>query len=41
MKGKLKNLTNRYQDHLKKDMPMNIKEAYRIPYRVDQKRNSS
>ena len=27
--------------NLKKDMPMNIKEAYRIPYRLDQKRNSS
>jgi chromosome segregation ATPase len=26
---------------LKKDMPMNIQEAYRIPNRLDQKRNSS
>ena len=27
--------------NLKKHMPMNIKKAYRIPYRLDQKRNSS
>jgi hypothetical protein len=27
--------------NLKNDMPMNIKEAYRIPNRLDQKRNSS
>jgi hypothetical protein len=27
--------------NLKKDMPMNIKEAYRTPNRLDQKRNSS
>jgi uncharacterized coiled-coil protein SlyX len=27
--------------NLKKDMPMNIEEAYRIPNRLDQKRNSS
>ena len=26
---------------LKKDMPMNIQEAYRTPNRLDQKRNSS
>jgi hypothetical protein len=26
---------------LKKDMPMNIQEAYRTPSRLDQKRNSS
>ena len=26
--------------YLKKDMPMNIQEAYRTPNRVDQKRNS-
>jgi hypothetical protein len=26
---------------LKKDMPMNIQEAYRIPNRLEQKRNSS
>jgi ABC-type oligopeptide transport system ATPase subunit len=27
--------------NLKKEMPMNIQEAYRIPNRLDQKRNSS
>jgi hypothetical protein len=27
--------------NLKKEMPMNIHEAYRIPNRLDQKRNSS
>jgi hypothetical protein len=27
--------------NLKKKMPMNIQEAYRIPNRLDQKRNSS
>ena len=27
--------------NLKKDMPMNIQEAYRTPNRLDQKRNSS
>ena len=27
--------------NLKKEMPMNIQEAYRTPYRLDQKRNSS
>ena len=27
--------------NLKKEMPMNIKEAYRTPNRQDQKRNSS
>jgi chromosome segregation ATPase len=27
--------------NLKKDIPMNIQEAYRIPNRLDQKRNSS
>jgi hypothetical protein len=27
--------------HLKKEMPMNIQEAYRSPNRLDQKRNSS
>jgi hypothetical protein len=27
--------------NLKKQMPMNIKEAYRTPNRLDQKRNSS
>jgi chromosome segregation ATPase len=27
--------------NLKKDMPMNIREAYRTPNRLDQKRNSS
>jgi hypothetical protein len=27
--------------NLKKQMPMNIQEAYRIPNRLDQKRNSS
>jgi hypothetical protein len=27
--------------YLKKEMPMNIQEAYRIPNRLDQKRNSS
>ena len=27
--------------NLKKEMPMNIKEAYRTPNRLDQKRNSS
>jgi hypothetical protein len=27
--------------NLKKDMPMNIQEAYRIPNKLDQKRNSS
>jgi hypothetical protein len=27
--------------HLKKEMPMNIQEAYRTPNRLDQKRNSS
>jgi hypothetical protein len=26
---------------LKKEMPMNIQEAYRIPNRLDEKRNSS
>jgi hypothetical protein len=31
-----KNLHN-----LKKDIPMNIEEAYRTPNRLDQKRNSS
>jgi hypothetical protein len=27
--------------NLKKEMPMNIQEAYRIPNRMDQKKNSS
>jgi hypothetical protein len=27
--------------NLKKEMPMNIEEAYRTPNRLDQKRNSS
>jgi hypothetical protein len=27
--------------NVKKDMPMNIQEAYRTPNRLDQKRNSS
>ena len=27
--------------YLKKEMPMNIQEAYRTPNRLDQKRNSS
>ena len=27
--------------NLKKEMPMNMQEAYRIPNRLDQKRNSS
>jgi hypothetical protein len=27
--------------NLEKEMPMNIKEAYRTPNRLDQKRNSS
>jgi predicted ribosome quality control (RQC) complex YloA/Tae2 family protein len=27
--------------NLKKEMPMNIQEAYRSPYRLDQKKNSS
>ena len=27
--------------NLKKEMPMNIQEAYRTPNRLDQKRNSS
>jgi hypothetical protein len=27
--------------NLRKEMPMNIKEAYRTPNRLDQKRNSS
>jgi hypothetical protein len=27
--------------YLKKEMPMNIQEAYRMPYRLDKKRNSS
>ena len=27
--------------NLKKEMPMNIKKAYRTPNRLDQKRNSS
>jgi hypothetical protein len=27
--------------NLKKEMPMNIKEAYRTPNRMDQKRNFS
>ena len=27
--------------NLKKEMPMNIKEAYRTPNRLDQERNSS
>ena len=27
--------------NLKKEMPINIKEAYRIPNTLDQKRNSS
>ena len=27
--------------NLKKDMPINIQEAYRTPNRMDQKRNSS
>jgi hypothetical protein len=27
--------------NIKKEMPMNIKEAYRIPNRLDQKRNCS
>jgi hypothetical protein len=27
--------------NLKKEMPMNIQEVYRIPNRLDQKRNSS
>ena len=27
--------------NLKKEMPMNIKEAYRTPNRLEQKRNSS
>ena len=27
--------------NLKKEMPINIKEAYRTPNRLDQKRNSS
>jgi hypothetical protein len=27
--------------YLRKEMPMNIQEAYRIPNRLDQKRNSS
>jgi hypothetical protein len=27
--------------NLKKEMPMNIQEAYRTPYRFNQKRNSS
>jgi hypothetical protein len=27
--------------YLKKEMPMNIQEAYKTPYRLDQKRNSS
>jgi hypothetical protein len=27
--------------NLKKEMPMNIQEAYRTPSRLDQKRNSS
>jgi hypothetical protein len=26
--------------NLKKEMPMNIQEAYRTPYRLEQKRNS-
>jgi hypothetical protein len=26
--------------YLKKEMPMNIQEAYRTPHRLDQKRNS-
>jgi hypothetical protein len=29
-----------YFPNLKKDMPMNIQEAYRTPNRLDQKRNS-
>jgi hypothetical protein len=30
-----------YFPNLKKEMPMNIQEAYRTPNRLDQKRNSS
>jgi hypothetical protein len=37
-------ITNRIQEicsNLKKEMPMNIQEAYRTPNSLDQKRNSS
>jgi hypothetical protein len=44
----LKDLTNTFNKiieenfpNLKKDMPMNIQEAYKAPNRLDQKRNSS
>jgi hypothetical protein len=34
-------ITEENFDNLKKEMPMNIQEAYRTPNRLDQKRNSS
>ena len=34
-------IINKNFPNLKKEMPMNIQEAYRIPNRLDQKRNSS
>jgi hypothetical protein len=45
LKGQSVNSFNKIIDenfpNLKKEMPMNIQEAYRIPNRLDQKRNSS
>jgi hypothetical protein len=35
------NIIEEYFTNLKKEMPMNIQEAYRTPNRLDQKRNSS
>ena len=38
------NIFNKIKENfpnLKKEMPMNIQEAYRTPNRLDQKRNSS
>ena len=43
IKGRANNFNKIIEENfpnLKKDMPMNIQEAYRTPNRLDQKRNS-
>ena len=41
LKGQQISSTKENFPNLKKEMPMNIQEAYRTPNRQDQKRNSS
>jgi hypothetical protein len=44
LKGPANNFNNIIEKNfpnVKKEMPMNIQEAYRTPNRLDQKRNSS